>query len=341
MLGDLISSGAASQTPGSFGLPADAADLRLRLAGPTLEEALRDIRTAPATLTTLRLFPSLAIRHAGGQLFQEAHFDLVRAPPPDLFGYVDVAKSERNTRGGTHFTPPALARSIVDNALKQIEDLPRRISLTVCDPACGSGAFLHEALRGLRRAGFNGALTIIGKDISPAAIGMANFTLRTGLRDWEPSGGVSLQLDVEDSLAQGSFPRADLFVMNPPFISVIAQSPEQKAQLRAAIGDKAASRGDYSMAFVAKALDALSDGGAMGTLFPANLLTHEASTAWRERLASEGDVRLLASIGDFGLFAQALVHVACVVDSQDQHSPAGVRRPCHRQRGRGNGGCPT
>ena len=129
----------------------------------------------------------------------------------------------------------------------------------------------------------------------------------------QPAGGASLDLQEEDSLAGADFPRADLFVINPPFISVIAQSPEQKAQLRAVIGDKAASRGDYSMAFVTKALEALTDGGAMGTLFPANLLTHDASTPWRERLASEGDVRLLASIGDFGLFSQALVHIACVV----------------------------
>ena len=51
----------------------------------------------------------------------------------------------------------------------------------------------------------------------------------------------------------------------------------------------------------------------MGTLFPANLLTHQAVASWREQLASRGDVRLLARIGDFGLFSQALVHVACLV----------------------------
>jgi hypothetical protein len=42
--------------------------------------------------------------------------------------------------------------------------------------------------------------------------------------------------------------------MNPPFISVIAQTPDQKTQLRAVVGEKAGSRGDYSMAFVTRAL---------------------------------------------------------------------------------------
>ncbi|MBU2605160.1 MAG: SAM-dependent methyltransferase [Alphaproteobacteria bacterium] len=318
ILGDLIAGENAPADTVGFGLPDDAAELRAALAGPSLEESLRDIRTAPTTLSAITLHPSLAIRHAGGQLFQEAHFDLVRAPPPDMFGYVDTATAERNSRGGTHFTPPALARSIVDHTILQIDDLADRPKLTISDPACGSAAFLHEALRGLQRVGFNGAVHVVGRDISRPAIAMARFTLTLALRDWTPAGGAALDLEIGDSLAEPAFPAADMTVMNPPFISVISQTPEQKVQLRAVIGDKAGSRGDYSMAFVTRALDALADRGAMGTLFPANLLTHEAATPWREKLASEGDIRLLASIGDFGLFSQALVHVACAVIAKGQ-----------------------
>ena len=283
------------------------------LAGPSLEEALRDIRTAPATLSALTLHPNLAIRHAGGQLFQEAHFDLVRAPAPDLFGFVEHPTLDRVSRGGTHFTPPALARSIVDYTLAQFSDLDVRQTLVLSDPACGSAAFLHEALRGLRRAKFDGALRIVGRDISASAIAMARFTLKLAMRDWAPNGGAELDLAITDSLAEPAFPKSDVTVMNPPFISVIAQTPEQKAQLRTVVGEKAGSRGDYSMAFITRALESLNDGGAMGALFPANLLTHEAATPWRENLATLGNVRLLARIGDFGLFSQALVHVACVV----------------------------
>ena len=313
VLADLISGEQGAAQPADFGLPADAADLRQSLAGPSLEEALRDIRRAPATLSALTLHPNLAIRHAGGQLFQEAHFDLVRAPVPDLFGYMEPATSDRVTRGGTHFTPPALARSIVDYTLAQLSGLESRPTLVLSDPACGSAAFLHEALRGLRRVKFDGALRIVGRDISAPAMAMARFTLTLALRDWTPKGGAELDLAVADSLAEPTFTISDVTVMNPPFISVIAQTSEQKEQLRSVVGEKAGSRGDYSMAFVTRALEALKDGGAIGALFPANLLTHEAATPWRENLAALGRVRLLASIGDFGLFSQALVHVACVV----------------------------
>lgn len=313
VLGDLIAGEERPAEVVDFGLPEDAEALREALAGPSLEEALRDIRTAPATLSALTLHPALAIRHAGGQLFQEAHFDLVRAPAPDLFGFVEAATSDRISRGGTHFTPPALARSIVDYTLAQIDNVSDRPALTLSDPACGSAAFLHEALRGLRRANFNGALRIIGRDVSDPAISMARFTLTLALRDWKPRGGADLDLYAEDSLTRPTFPASDVTVMNPPFISVIAQTAKQKAQLRAVVGEKAGSRGDYSMAFVTRALDSLVEGGVMGTLFPANLLTHKAASPWREHLAGTGDVRLLARIGDFGLFSQAFVHVACLV----------------------------
>lgn len=313
ILADLISEDEAKDDPHSFGLPDDAPDLRNRLASPTLDDLIQEIRTAPGTLSALSLHPSLAIRHAGGQIFQEAHFDLVSTPPPDMFGYVSAASAEANTRGGMHFTPPAIARSISDQTLSHVAELSSRRTLTICDPACGSGAFLHEAIRGLRRLKFQGALKIIGNDVSAAAIAMAKFTLKLALRDWTPAGGASLDLHVRDSLASQQFPPADVVVMNPPFISAIAQSPTQKAQLRDVVGQRAASRGDYSMAFVAKALESLLDGGALGTLFPASLLTHQAATSWRERLAAKGDIRLLASIGDFGMFAHALVRVACAV----------------------------
>lgn len=323
VLADLIEGNDRSAQPVDYGLPDDAADLRHQLASPALDEALRDIRNAPATLSALTLHPSLAIRHAGGQLFQEAHFDLVRAPAPDLFDFVEEATATRASRGGTHFTPPALARSIVDFTLAQIPDLDCRPTLVLSDPACGSAAFLHEALRGLRRVKFDGAIKIVGRDISPAAIAMARLTLKLALRDWTPGGGATLDIALGDSLAEPAFPNADVTLMNPPFISVIAQTPEQKVQLRSIVGETAGSRGDFSMAFVTRAAAALNEGGAMGTLFPANLLTHDAATQWRENLAAYNDVRLLASIGDFGLFSQAMVHVACLVLTKGQAGPPG------------------
>jgi adenine-specific DNA-methyltransferase len=312
-LAHLIAPHEVGRSPHLFGLSDDAIGLYARINATGLAAAIGEIERASGSLSLLKLHPALAVRHAGGQLFQEAHFELIRgAPGFDLFGLIGAPEVQTSSRGGTHFTPPALARSIVEQVLSAIRGLSERKELTVCDPACGSGAFLHEAFRALRRLGFDGHLRLIGSDISPAAVAMARFVLAAAMRDWAPEGGVELDLKVGDSLGELGMPKADVVVMNPPFIAFGAQTPDQREQLRAAT-DATSARGDYCMAFIVRALEALNLGGAIGTLFPSSLLSLKAAGSWRERLLELGNIRLLASIGDFGLFTHAMVQVACAV----------------------------
>lgn len=306
----------------TFGLANDAEELLTRLDQRGLQAAIREIGQGSGALSWLRLHPSLAVRHAGGHLFQEAHFELLRgATDFDLFGLVGASEFAPTSRGGTHFTPPTLARSLVERVLESMsEPLDRCRELTLCDPACGSGVFLHETLRALRRVGYKGRLRLVGYDISPPAIAMASFAVAASLRDWKPEGGVDLDLRVGDSLGSLGMPAADIIIMNPPFIGFTAQSPVQRDQLTAALGSSTAGRGDYSMAFVLQALEALKPGGVLGTLFPASLMSLKAASGWRDRLLSLADLRFLASIGDFGLFSHALVQVAAAVFSKE-HTP--------------------
>ena len=319
-LAKLLDEGGLIATDG-FGLADDAAELLARLDQRGLQAALSEVRSGTGTLSWIRLYPSLAIRHAGGQLFQEAHFELLRgATDFDLFGLVGASEVAPTNRGGTHFTPPTLARSLIERCIASMSAPVTGYSeLTICDPACGSGAFLHEALRALRRTGFDGALRLIGYDISAAAVSMARFVVNTSVRDWQPKGGVTLDIRVADSLAEG-IPAADIIVMNPPFIGVAAQNELQRQQMVDVLGMPSGGRGDLSMAFVAKALEALKPSGALGTLFPASLLSLKAAAAWRERLLDLSDLRFIASIGDFGLFSHALVQVAAAVFTKD-HRP--------------------
>jgi adenine-specific DNA-methyltransferase len=318
-LARLIGGSVGSISPSEYGLADDATELLTRLDYRGLQAAIQEIEQGAGTLSWLKLHPALAVRHASGQLFQEAHFELLRgATDFDLFGLVGTSEVATTSRGGAHFTPATLARSLLERALECIsEPLNQRSELTLCDPACGSGAFLHEALRALRRLGFKGHLRLVGHDISPAAIAMARFAVAASLRDWAPEGGVELELRIGDSLGDLGIPEADVVVMNPPFIGFATQTHVQREQLTTVLGSSTAGRGDYSMVFVLRALQALKSGGVMGTLFPASLLSLKAASVWRNRLLDLADLRLLASIGDFGLFAHAQVQVAAAVFSKD------------------------
>jgi len=141
---------------------------------------------------------------------------------------------------------------------------------------------------------------------------MAKFVVNHAVADWAPSASVEVDLQVADSL-EAELPKADVVLMNPPFIAWAALSPHQREQMRQTLGSRLQGRGDLSMAFVTRALDLLTEGGALGVLLPASLLTLQAAEEWRADLLGRGDLRLLASLGDYGLFAHALVQIAALV----------------------------
>ena len=257
------------------------------------------------------LLPTLAVRHAGSEIFQEAHFEFMRSPSLDLLGYVGPAETNSITRGGAHFTPPALARSVAEQTFRQVENLNSRRQIVISDYACGSGAFLHEAVRTLQRLDFTGKIIIVGRDISAAAVAMANFVIQQAAGDWTPKGGLLVDIIVTDSLSS-TLPKTDVVLMNPPFISWSALNTEQRDQMTAILGTKL-GRSDFSMAFVSRALDSMNPGGALGVLLPASLLTLNAAKTWRDTLLERSELRLLASLGDYGLFAHALVQVCALV----------------------------
>ena len=286
-------------------------ELLLDIPESAVNSLIEELRE-PTSIQPFRLFPSLAVRHAGSEIFQEAHFELIRAPSLDLFSYAGPAKASAVTRGGAHFTPAALARCLVEQTLLQVKDLASKERLTVLDPACGSGSFLHEALRALRRLEFAGRIILVGRDISAPAVSMADFVVRHAAADWSPECDIEIDILVADSLTE-PLPHADVVLMNPPFISWPLLNDLQRDQMVQVLGSRLRGRGDLSMAFVSRAVDFLASDGALGVLFPSSLLTLQAAEAWRADLLERTDLRLLASLGDYGLFAHALVQVAAAV----------------------------
>ena len=237
-----------------------------------------------------------------------------------MLGYVGPATADSVTRGGAHFTPPALARSLVEQTFAQLSELSRREHLTIADPACGSAVFLHEALRTLRRLKFGGRLRLVGRDISSPAVSMASFVVRNAVADWRPEGGCELDIERSDSLVN-DIPPADVMLMNPPFIAWSAQSKAEQAAMREALGGVVQGRGDLSMAFITRALSALRPGGVLGTVMPGTLLALEAGRAWRQSLLERSNLAFVASLEDFGLFTYAQVQPAMLV-LKDPAGPA-------------------
>src|SRR5207247_607895 len=104
--------------------------------------------------TEYYLNPDLLLPHAADALFQAAHIELDKPAfvQPTLYSslMIEGPLSKGRLRSAAYFTPPSLARLLVEQtvaAVRELRPLPDR--LEVLDPSCGSGVFLIESLREL------------------------------------------------------------------------------------------------------------------------------------------------------------------------------------------------
>ena len=273
----------------------------------------------------LTLRPELLLRHAAGQLFQEAHYEASVIRQLRLAGFAPPSKAPTKTSHGIgiHFTPPSLARMVVEQSLRLL-DLQSVSSITVFDPACGSGEFLRESIRQLRIAKFPGKINLIGWDISQAACAMASFVLA-----WEKANDdheVAYKISLVDSMGQVAWPTGiDMLLMNPPFVSYEFLSRDQRDSLKQVLGALAVGRYDLSTGFVWRAVKTLGPDGVIGSIIPSSFLEASATAAIRKEMSGEVRLSLIARLGSPLLFSDALVDAAVMVGKVgDGPSPSGI-----------------
>jgi len=268
---------------------------------------------APDPYTGCELLPALLFRHAASRLYQEAHLEIERNPQGYFPGLEPThepvgAASPRDVR----FTPPNLARALVQKALEAMPD--RRRDLTILDPACGSGVFLVEAIRELSADASVRCRKIraVGYDISPISEYTTRFCLEHDTHNAVGSRTVQTQVARRDSL-ENPWVSADIILMNPPFIPWERLSSEQRRKVSDELGDTAQQRPDIAMAFVSKAVHSLTPGGVLGCVLPASLLTSQTGLSWRERLSEQGSLQLLGCFEGYKYFPTSLVETAFLI----------------------------
>ena len=70
-----------------------------RFGKDTLMALVEQFRLPSEGPRALEMIPELLVRHAGGTVFQEAHFEIIRSSPTDLFSLPGRAEVKIDTRG--------------------------------------------------------------------------------------------------------------------------------------------------------------------------------------------------------------------------------------------------
>jgi len=261
----------------------------------------------------------LILRHTAGNLFQEAHkevlyFDMQR----DLFGGMSSKLVTKNdSYSSIHYTPPYIARTIVENSLREI-NLSNN-SLKILDPSCGSSEFLIEVLKQLKSLNYSGKITIIGYDSSISAIETSRFLLHyENQTQWD--GKIEFKLThVEDSLSLDWGSNNDLILMNPPFVSwEQLKNKESRDLVKTVLGHSVTfGKPNQASAFFYKASESLNNSGILGCVLPSSILTFESYNKLRNEVKEKLDLRLLGKLGNF-VFEDALTDVSIFIGKRPQ-----------------------
>ncbi len=283
--------------------------------------------------TNLLLDPDLFIRHAMGVVYQEAHIELTRRPfGPDGHVYVqkklfDTFSLEATRPSGqpqrdAHFTPPSLARALVQEAIREMRSMRRLPSrIKVLDPASGSGVFLTETLREFSEIheAASSRLFLRGMDKSEISCVMTKFCLQRTALD-ETLLSPETEVLHRNSLDKKSWGSPDLILMNPPFISWEAMDGEDRARVKRVLGSFYSGRPDASFAFILKAISSLKVGAVLATVVPAPFLESKASERLREYIRDNLSlsVRLIGRFRGFKYFLGATVEPGLLIVSRNR-----------------------
>jgi len=260
------------------------------------------------------IFPDrdLILRHVSGVLFQEAHKEVIYFDPqPDLFGGIsDKIKVKEEFYSSVQYTPQYLARSIVENCLKQL-DLKHKKSLKIFDPACGSSEFLIETLKQLKNKNYQGKVKIIGWDTSSSAICTSKFLLKYEQQTQWSDTNLEFEIKpVADSLTEQWDNDYDLIVMNPPFVSwELLKNKNSRDAISNVLGSIIEGRPNQAAAFFFKAAKSLQTNGVLGCVLPYTIFTSDSYLKLRNEIKEELSLNLLAKLGNY-IFESVLTDVS-------------------------------
>jgi methylase of polypeptide subunit release factors len=210
------------------------------------------------------------------------------------------------------FTPPSLARVIVEQALDALTDfLANKPAIEILDPACGSGIFLQEAIRELAQRSYRGNVTVKGFDTSAISCTIARFCLNRVKQDLSLAN-VTIEVIQQDSL-ESEWGRPDIILMNPPFIPWERMDEGSQKTVKAMLGNLAKYRADMVMAFIWKAAKTLTNRAVLASILPSPLFETQSGEHWRQALADVGHLILLGRFEGYGFFRGSIVEPGMLI----------------------------
>jgi hypothetical protein len=223
-------------------------------------------------------------------------YDFGIIPPEFISSIYEQLLADKQRQDAAYYTPRHLVELVLDELVPWQGDATNP---SVLDPSCGSGIFLADAFRRFtyRHTIANGQLlsfdslsalltgSIYGVDKSPAAIGVAAFSLYLALL--ERIDPLNAWHDARlPALADRNLIGSDFFddhVLSDKHFDIVVGNPPWKSALTPAAAAYVSRQKvvlpdrQIALAFLRRATELTVEGGAIGLVLPAKSLLHNRS----------------------------------------------------------------
>ena len=216
--------------------------------------------------------------------------------------------SGKKKQNGVVYTPLSIVRRILDGVLPENPDELGKV--TLCDPACGDGAFLvpfaQRVLGSLpKRSAIRVLTKLRGYDTDKVALSRCAERLDEALCAWYPNDSINWNLEVRDvldrNLYKGVMGKFTHVVGNPPYVRIQHIGASRRNRIN---GKWKLEHGatDLYLLFYEIGLELLRKNGVLSYITPTSWMRSHAGSELRNMLCSEHSVSKVLDYGEHQVF---------------------------------------
>ncbi len=229
---------------------------------------------------------------------------------------------------GVFYTPDFIVEYICNKA---INSQLKKDKITICDPACGSGAFLVKAAEILAKKLNKNIKNIIeeniyGVDISERSVNRAKImlTLLALLYDCDIEN-IKFNIKQADSLSMDwhsfltNVEKFDIVIGNPPYVRIQNLPPCVRENLRKNWLTAKTGNTDLYIPFFELGLKLINENGIIGYITPSSYFSSKAGKELRRLLQENHYIREIINFGDLQIFEDVTTYTAITFLDKDKN----------------------
>ena len=304
-----------------------ASDISVNILGHIFEQSLTDLEEIQANIENINFDKTKTKRKKDG-VFYTPEYITYYIVENTLGKLCNQKKEELNLLDVSNPTNPKKLTKQEKQTLENIYSYrDYLLNLKILDPACGSGAFLNQALEFLikehddldkLRKDFEGEglglydieasileHNLYGVDINEDAIEIAKLSLwLRSARRGRPLTKLANKIICANSLLEMPFEENsfDIVIGNPPYIK---EYTNKKAFDGLRGSPYYQGKMDLWYFFGCQALDMIKENGLIGFIAPNNWISNSGASKFRNKVLEDGKILEFIDFGDFKVFEDA------------------------------------